>query len=218
MFWQKLTGFFFPPDRVIECLETLSLENFSSVLRLRPKRHAGVNTLFDYSIPTVRRAIWEMKYLGNRRLTAVFGQILYEEMLAELSDLSVGEEEKFLLIPIPATRGRVIERGFNQCELLAQAVLSAGGREWLELRPELLKKVRETKRQTELGDKKERARNIDGAFRAAPAVADKVVVLLDDVTTTGATSGEARRALKAAGARKVHSFALARAGVGDDKT
>ena len=91
--------------------------------------------------------------------------------------------------------------------LLAAALARAAGRPVLR---GALRRTRETPPQVGR-DRAARARNVDGAFAASPAVAGRDLVLVDDVVTTGATVEAASRALRDAGAREILVVALARA-------
>jgi ComF family protein len=111
-----------------------------------------------------------------------------------------------VLVPVPLARDRERERGFNQAGLLAEQLargLPAA------LRPRWLARTRATAPQTAL-NAAERHHNVRGAFVASTAAAEHVVVLVDDVLTTGATAGECARALRAAGAREVGVLTVAR--------
>ena len=83
---------------------------------------------------------------------------------------------------MPLHRGRQRHRGFNQAELLARAVAVRLG---LPLRTDPLRRSRATPAQARLGAE-ERARNVAGAF-AASGDSPPALLLVDDVTTTGAT-------------------------------
>ena len=108
---------------------------------------------------------------------------------------------------MPLARARERARGFNQAELLAERL---GERLGVRVRARWLVRLRTTAPQTELAADERRA-NVAGAFAAAPAVAGRHVVLIDDVFTTGATVGECARALHLAGARRVGVLTVARA-------
>lgn len=111
------------------------------------------------------------------------------------------------LVPLPVTRARMRERGFNQAAELAKLL----GRQ-LNLPVDLrsLRKIRETRPQMALPWDERRA-NVRGAFACDAALAGKRVALIDDVMTTGASVDAASRALKRAGAKTVHVWVLARA-------
>jgi len=113
------------------------------------------------------------------------------------------------VVSVPLGRDRRIARGYDQASLLADELCRAAGRGSRRLRG-VLRRVRETPPQVGKG-REERARNVAGAFAADPRVADRDLVLVDDVVTTGATAAEAARALRSAGARSVIVIALARA-------
>ncbi len=111
------------------------------------------------------------------------------------------------VVPVPLHRSRLRERGFDQAWELARAVARAHG---LAAQPDALRRQRATTAQTGL-DAAARRRNLRAAFVAESAVAGLRVALVDDVVTTGATVAAAAGALRAAGARSVEVWALARA-------
>lgn len=114
-----------------------------------------------------------------------------------------------LIVPVPLTRRRLIQRRFNQSALLAREVSRLTGVPWA---PMMLAKIRETRPQVMLSGSSRRE-NLRGAFRATrrgtAALAGRNVVLLDDVITTGATAEAATRALIAGGAARVDVLAVA---------
>lgn len=114
-----------------------------------------------------------------------------------------------LVVPVPMHWTRRFARGASAAEGLAER-LAAG----LRLpRRSLIRRVRATPMQNELHPDDRRA-NVRGVFRSAP-VAGRRILLVDDVTTTGATLAECRAALVAAGASAVYAAVVARADRGD---
>jgi ComF family protein len=113
-----------------------------------------------------------------------------------------------VLVPVPLHPRRRRERGFNQAEIVA---LEVGSRVGLPVSPLALVRRKDTPPQTGLSAA-ERRKSVDGAFavRRRCHVAGKVVVLVDDVLTTGATALACARALREAGAAEVRVLTLAR--------
>jgi ComF family protein len=109
------------------------------------------------------------------------------------------------ITPVPSTRRRNRDRGYDPAVLLSEELAR---RLSLRLLPGL-RRVRETPPQSALGASERRA-NVAGAFRAAPSVAGRSLLLVDDVMTTGATAFAAAAALRSAGARRVALAVLAR--------
>jgi ComF family protein len=112
-----------------------------------------------------------------------------------------------LVVPVPLHPRRLRQRGFNPAMLLARTAART-------LRAPsdatALRRVRDTRSQTDLGSV-ERRRNVRDAFRARPGVRfPPTVWLVDDVVTTGSTVAEAGRALSRAGARTVVVVCAAR--------
>ncbi len=147
----------------------------------------------------VADAVHALKYGGRAEAAGPLGRWLAGR---------VRVPEGSAVIWVPLGRRRRIERTYDQAMLLAAAFARASGRPILR---GALRRVRETQPQARL-DRASRAGNVAGAFAAAPGVAGRDLVLVDDVVTTGATVEAARDALRSAGARDVVLVALARAG------
>lgn len=124
------------------------------------------------------------------------------------NDLPVYADDYDLVIPVPLHPSRLRWRGFNQAALLAAPVARRLG---CKLDVGSLIRVVPTTPQT-AKDIQTRRRNVRNAFAVKrPArIANRRVLLIDDVMTTGATANECARALRAAGARSVDVLTLAR--------
>lgn len=209
--FEKLLDTVFPKKLLVRELEGMPAEEFIS--RVRKAAHSpgkGMISCFDYQDALVRQAVWELKYRGNKKIARVLGAALYDELLAFLEEYAPLENfTEPLLIPIPLSRARESERGFNQCELLADVLMELdNGRNFTRSRG--LAKVKDTPSQTKSDTRKKRLENLKDCFSADEgAVKNRNIILIDDVVTTGATLSEARRTLLRAGARKVIAFTVA---------
>lgn len=179
----------------------------------------GAEPSFDWSLAmgqyagTLREAIHHLKYNGKTALAEPLGTRLARSLDASpsplLIDPSSGEPRRIdLVIPIPLHAARLRQRGFNQAELIAGYV--AKERNW-QLDATNLRRVKRTRSQTALRIA-ERAANIRGAFavRDPSRLTGRSVLLVDDVVTTTATTTEAARVLRDAGATRICVAALAR--------
>ena len=164
---------------------------------------------YAYADKIVRQAIWQLKYKHKRGFGHLLGTSLGELVLEDLSDLA--ELENFrdpVLVPVPMSAKRERERGYNQAELIAQAVAKISG---LQLLPNLVSKFKDTPSQVSQHNRAKRLKNLSGAFTvpdSAP-IKNRNIILIDDVYTTGATMRELAKVLKKSGAKRILAYTVA---------
>ncbi|MGA2525299.1 MAG: ComF family protein [Smithellaceae bacterium] len=151
----------------------------------------------------ILNAIHQFKYGRDLSIGA-----LLASLMADFSFPDLEFRDYSLIIPVPLHIKKLRKRGFNQSIILADSI----GKKWqIPVNFSLLKRCKFTLTQTGL-DKKERERNIKGAFevRDNEKIAGRNIILIDDVYTTGATLNECAKKLIKAGAQKVAVLTLAR--------
>jgi ComF family protein len=161
-----------------------------------PPGFDAARACFAYRFP-LDRLVQRFKFAGD----LATGRWLGERMAASLA----GAHADLIVVP-PLGGRRLRERGFNQALELAKIVSRALA---VPCAPRALARIRETGPQPGLA-RRERARNLRGAFRCDARVEGLHVAIVDDVLTTGATAQELARVLKAAGAARVSVWAAAR--------
>ncbi len=138
----------------------------------------------------LRRAIYRLKYEGQRRIGFVLGEWLGSRWRQEGQQ----QRQRYTVIPIPLHPERLRQRGYNQAALIAQAFCEETGFRHL---PQALVRLRPTAAQHALNPE-ERQQNLAGAF-ALQKIPSTPVLLVDDIYTTGSTVQAAAQALAAAG-------------------
>ena len=141
------------------------------------------------------------KYGRDQSLTHALAECVGEP-------LPLAENDYDLVVPVPLHHTRLRWRGFNQAALISIAIARRLAR---PLDTGSLIRTRATSSQT-AKDRQEHHRNVHNAFQVKrPArIANRRILLIDDVMTTGATVDECARVLLAAGARRVDVLTLAR--------
>jgi ComF family protein len=165
---------------------------FERVVRLGP--YAG----------TLRDVILQLKHHSNEGLAELVGETWVRQAKALFDELQVDS-----VVPIPLHWWRRWQRGYNQSAALAHGIAGVLG---LPLETSWLRRVRNTPMQTKTSLVARRD-NVRGAFRVRRGLAleGRSILLVDDVLTTGATSSEAARSVRKAGAKRVIVAVLARA-------
>ena len=208
----KIIQWLFPPKCVL-CRNLLEKEQTDLCHHCRihapvaPSTHKKIPhldrwTAVWYYEDTVRSSIIRFKFHNARSYALAYGRFLSMKLLEEeMTDFDI-------LTWVPVSPLRRLKRGYDQVELLAQAV----GQE-LDTEPmPLLRKIRNAPPQSGISGDAARRANVLGAYRVTDpdALRDKRILLLDDVITTGATASECARVLLTAGAKSVNCAAVAR--------
>jgi competence protein ComFC len=200
-------------DLCLKCLSDSPLAERESANWIFP--------LFDYRHPPIKKSIWLLKYKGKKRLANVFAEILYGRIIEELSELSVlNNFREPILIPIPLSKRRFRERGYNQAELICRELikidLNNNLRHGVDVKnfsfeKNILIKIKETEHQANIKERKDRLKNLSGSFfvKNPELISGKNIILIDDVLTTGTTLTEAKKILKLYGAKKIIAFTVA---------
>jgi ComF family protein len=143
--------------------------------------------------------IMRLKYYNQQYLVDYFGEKLAFLYLQNYFNADY-------LTYVPMTERAKADRGYNQSELLAEKVSELTGVPVSHC----VVKVKKTKRQAKL-KRKDRLKNLEGAFKILDkaSVKGKTIVIIDDVSTTGATAQAAADKLKRAGAKVVCMLSVA---------
>jgi ComF family protein len=151
----------------------------------------------------IKELIREFKYNNKDYLAPVLSGLMTD--FIRDYDVPVGFLD--LIIPVPLHPARLRQREFNQAELLSRQIAALYNK---TVSSDNLVRLRHTKNQAEL-ESTERLTNVKGSFslKAPELIKGKNILLVDDVLTTGATSSEASKVLKKAGAYIVFVLTLA---------
>jgi competence protein ComFC len=200
-----------PKEKDIIEIEKLSEEEILKNISRADTNNSNIKSIFRYKDKIARKIIWEIKYNKNKVLTKKIAKIFYEFILEEISDeISFSNFINPLLIPVPISNKTRKERGYNQCEEILKEIEKLDTNNIFEIDFEIIKKVKETTHQAKIKNRKQRLKNLDGCFEIInkQKVLGRNIILIDDVTTTGATIFEISKTLKNAGANKIIGFAL----------
>ena len=171
-----------------------------------------IHALFSYQHPPIKHALWRFKYGNTRNFAKVFAPKLYEEILAELEDrVDTLSREKYLIIPIPLHPSRLRTRGYNQSAILAQKLIEYDNGRIFEYAPHILIRTKKTRPQAKSERRAARIANLHDAFACCDhaRIRNRIIILIDDIVTTGATLHAAKQALQEAKPRKIMAFTIA---------
>lgn len=159
-----------------------------------------------YHDPVFRSVVTALKYKGATCLVPSLAQHLAAWKAERVTPWPWAGETSLSIQHVPASPKRVRERGFDQASLVADLVRSELI-PWAETSSVLTRRDG-GEAQASLVPGPLRSANIHGVFSVS-GPAPPVVLLVDDVLTTGSTLNEAARLLRQAGAKRIYGFALA---------
>ena len=196
-FLRTLLDIILPRKERVVRIDTYTVED----LELSPTEHHAcgmqITTLMSYKTRAVEDLIRALKYDHAGHAGVLLAEALAEYLREEIAHMKLYSALPVVLVPVPLHKNRLRERGFNQI----QAVLEKLPDEFRngtvsKIISDVLVRTRDTAQQTKLS-RKERLTNVTDAFALAKPemLKNTNIILIDDVTTTGATLAEAARPL-----------------------
>lgn len=199
--WNSILDIIFPPKEY--CINCNEYDVFG-ICKQCLQKIKRVNTLneyisYAYYSNTIKTLIFEFKYKGN----FLAGEILTEFLVDLVNERNMKVD---LVTYIPCSKKKISERGFNQSEVLAEGVANHLGVPCVGLLKKNDSNLEQKKLSREL-----REENISGKYQfiKGKSVMNKVVMVIDDVVTTGSTINECARILYDKGAHKIEKVTVA---------
>lgn len=201
----------FPKTETEKILEKITAkEIYNRCQKNFENKDLDVFSIFKYKDPFIKDAVYELKNNKNKYAIELFAEILKKEIFKYLKENKINEKE-ILVSFIPQHKSKYLDKGYNQGEKLAAALCAAAPTKFKKVN--LLIKTKNTKAQHDIQNKKSRLNNLKGAFKIAQGSSlmshGKLIILIDDVYTTGATLKESRRVLIQSGLKQVVCFTVA---------
>lgn len=187
-----------PEPHCPQCAQPLPEPGLCGHCQLHPPFYDALHVPFVFCYP-LDAIITRFKYGKRLELAGVLAGLLQESAEKIPSDIDI-------VIPVPLSKERLADRGFNQSDELAR---SLAGTIANRFQPTLCGRKRNTLPQAHLG-RRERRHNLRNAFCVETRLDGLSVAIVDDVVTTGFTLDAMAETLKKRGAKRVEAWALAR--------
>ncbi len=207
-------NFLFPQSNVYTACQSITESDLLEALAVSESQTPILTTsLFQYKDTKVQTLIKGLKYYGFRHAAELFGQYMGEFLLEELSGENVlGEFREPLLVPVPITQSKKIDRGYNQSDLLAKytakylrVVLP------IDIAYDAIRRIGIAPSQAHTENKEVRKNNVAYQFVVTnkAKIRGRNILLIDDVVATGATLKAVSDVLYKAGAKEVRALVVA---------
>ncbi len=207
---QIIIDFIFPPKKEELELRSISPENlYTTTSKSGIAEFPFISFVFSYKYPLIRELVWQIKYKKNKHAIECAGYALWQELIKKYPKDAISSKS-ITLIPVPISKNRRKERGYNQSELIIDEILKYDKKNRFTKNYDLLIRIKDIEKQT-LKNRSERLENTLHIFQVNKTALENPVkiIIIDDVTTTGSTIREARDTLIASGYRNIETMALA---------
>lgn len=187
--------------RCCKCGKPLQIEEEEYCYDCMDGRHIYDSGLALYEYESIKDSLYRFKYKGRCEYAGFYGK----EIAERLGD-RIRKWHPDVLLPVPMYKRKERMRGYNQADLLADAV---GAALHIPVRQDLMLRQRQTVPLKEL-DPVRRQINLKNAFNIGQFdVKLNCIIIVDDIYTTGSTMDEMAKVLKAVGVSRVHFLTLA---------
>lgn len=205
------------------CLSRLVQEPIVSEFPIDDQNLLQVTSATTYDA-RMKTLIYKLKYDGDQLIARDLATLMKPALTQIIAAHNTGTNDsenrnRLVLLPIPLSRWRSMQRGFNQSTIIAKELGSTFG---LQTNNRFLKRPKHTKPQHDLR-KSDRNSNLIDAFacsnkRKESPSRDDSLILLDDICTSGATLVEAAKALRHYGFKNIQAVTASRALLDLDKS
>ena len=186
-------------DRILGRHEELVCESCAGKEKAQLRSFGFGCAPFSYA-GAVRQSVKRFKYSGRVEYADYFAERILHTCGTQLRSWN-----GLVLIPVPVHHTRLLQRGYNQAEVLVHALSRRTG---IPCASHTVIRRRKTQPQNGLGVA-ERRENVKGAFALRKrAKLPESVILVDDIYTTGSTLGEIRKLLRESGVREIHAVCV----------
>jgi len=207
-FLQNIIDFIFPPSNEELHIRYLPIDWLpANAPNVSNTEFPFIRSLFSYKDKLIRELIWQIKYKKNKHAIKCAGYALYKELCEKYSNTV--NTEKIILIPIPISKSRRKERGYNQCELLIDEIIHFDLEKRFSKDFNILIRIKDIEKQT-FKNRNERISNINNIFNVIKIEnTEQKLIIIDDVTTTGSTLKEAYNKLTDSGYTRIEALTIA---------
>lgn len=203
--YRYLIELVFPESDIAKQVRNMSDQELKNLVSISTPLHKTF-CLYSYQNPLVKEIVWQIKYYENNELTEKMGCLMADMIHSHIPNNILKQS---LIIPLPLSKEREEERGYNQAEELAQII---SNRLTIPYKNNLILKHRHTESQT-YKNKAERMTNLKDSFLCTEEIKNipphTPLIILDDVITTGATTSEVTKILNLEGFTQIYRIALA---------
>jgi len=176
-------------------------EGFRCISCLDDPLPVGWTEAWGHYRGSLERLLHAFKFERHDFLDAPLAELL-ESVVRARNDLDFDA-----IVAVPMHRAKLRQRGYNQAELLAQALAK---RLRIRCEPSMLRKRIDRNPQSTLA-RRDRAANVRGVFEASPRAGERSLMIVDDICTTAETLRACAKTLLAAGAARVCAVVVAKA-------
>jgi competence protein ComFC len=202
-----LLDYVFPPKEIEIKLRNISKEDL--YLKHRTEiitEFPFIKSIFSYKDELIKELIWQIKYKKNKHAIQCAGYALFKEISEYLNKNNI---ESAILLPIPISKSRRNERGFNQSEIIIDEIIKNDTNGIFKKDFFNLIRIKDIDKQTHKNrnDRLENSKNIFQYKNDTPS--NSQIIIIDDVTTTGSTLINAKNAIDSLNQLNVLAFTLA---------
>lgn len=185
-----------------KCASRIKLDNY----QVRP----DIFAFFPYHHLDIKNLIQLLKYQGVFTVAEDIIEVIIEDIIKIINQEFTKSKNKIVLLPIPLSSRRYRQRGYNQSQKLAHAIVKKKPQVF-ELNDKVLIKSKNNEPQVQMTNTKKRQQNVIGVFAITEPeiIKERQIIIIDDVVTTGATMIEAMKKIRQAEAQKVIGLAIA---------